>query len=88
MGGHFPPESNDNSLPWLLYKSLFYGFNYEVDKKEDLVTIRIFRVETKDWIYSEGNDEFVKSQSDIKKSTVYSCMYISKKCTGTGGTVL
>ena len=25
VGGHFPPESNDDSLPWLLYKSFFYG---------------------------------------------------------------
>ena len=25
MGGHFPPESNDDSLSWLLYKSFFYA---------------------------------------------------------------
>ena len=26
-GGHFPPESNDDSLPWFLYKSFFYGMD-------------------------------------------------------------
>ena len=29
MGGHFPPESNDDSLPWTLYKSFFYGLRSE-----------------------------------------------------------
>ena len=32
MGGHFPPESNDDSLPWLLYKSFFYGGKKRIGK--------------------------------------------------------
>ena len=25
VDGHFPQEGNDDSLPWLLYKSFFYA---------------------------------------------------------------
>ena len=43
VGGHFPPESNDDSLPWLLYKSFFYGripLSDQQNKKCDALTLQ------------------------------------------------
>ena len=38
VGGHFPPKSNDDCLPWFLSPSFFYGDGVEnFANKNDLL---------------------------------------------------
>ena len=44
VGCHFPPESNDDSLPWLLSSSFFYGVGV-VNDSADIVSENYFTLE-------------------------------------------